>query len=119
MCIRDRHCRTRLALARIARGPLRPRQRRIISSVDDPRLTRTTNATLLTLLLATALPAMLLAQDFSQTQTKPSPTAPLIQQANDALAAADLATAFRLLTTLNTQTPNNPQVLYDLSLIHI
>jgi tetratricopeptide (TPR) repeat protein len=84
--------------------------------VDDPRLTRTTNATLLTLLLATALPAMLLAQDFSQTQTKPSPTAPLIQQANDALAAADLATAFRLLTTLNTQTPNNPQVLYDLGL---
>jgi tetratricopeptide (TPR) repeat protein len=84
--------------------------------VDHPQQTRPTAATLLTLLLTTALPATLLAQDFSQTQTKPSPTAPLIQQANDALAADDLSTALKLLTTLNTQTPNNPQVLYDLGL---
>jgi hypothetical protein len=70
------------------------------------------------------------AQDFSQTQTAPAaatplieqandaPAAatPLIEQANDALAANDLSTALRLLTALNTQSPNNPQILYDLGL---
>ncbi|MGD0799456.1 MAG: tetratricopeptide repeat protein [Acidobacteriaceae bacterium] len=67
-----------------------------------------------TFLLLTSLAAR--AQDFSQTQTAPAPTTPLIQQANDALAANDLPTALRLLTALNAQTPNNPQVLYDLGL---
>lgn len=61
-------------------------------------------------------PLTLSAQDFSQTQTAPAPTTRLIQQANDALAAHDLPTALRLLTALNTQTPNNPQILYDLGL---
>jgi tetratricopeptide (TPR) repeat protein len=56
------------------------------------------------------------AQDFSQTQTAPAAATPLIEQANDALAANDLSTALRLLTALNTQSPNNPQILYDLGL---
>jgi len=55
-----------------------------------------------TFLLLTSLAAR--AQDFSQTQTAPAPTTPLIQQANDALAANDLPTALRLLTALNAQT---------------
>jgi Flp pilus assembly protein TadD len=60
--------------------------------------------------------APLAAQDFSQTQTKPSPQAALTQQANDALAAGDFPAALKLLTTLNTQTPNDPQILYTLGL---
>jgi Tfp pilus assembly protein PilF len=54
------------------------------------------------------------AQDFSQPETQPAPNAALIQQANDALAAGDLPTALKLLTTLNTRTPHNAEVLYDL-----
>jgi Tfp pilus assembly protein PilF len=65
-----------------------------------------------TLALTTLLPA----QDFSQPDTKPAPSAALIQQANDALASGDLPGALKILTTLNTQTPNNAQVLYDLGL---
>jgi len=63
-------------------------------------------------LLTAALPA----QDFSQSETKPDPSAPLIQQANKELAGGDYPAAFKLLTTLNAQSPDNPQVLYDLGL---
>ena len=70
-----------------------------------------------TLLLAALLVApALAAQDFSQPDSEPAPGAALIQQANDALAASDFAAALKILTGLNTQTPNNPQVLYDLGL---
>jgi Flp pilus assembly protein TadD len=70
-----------------------------------------------TLLLAAFLAApALAAQDFSQPESEPAPQAALIQQANDALAASDFAAALKILTGLNTQTPNNPQVLYDLGL---
>ena len=70
-----------------------------------------------TLLLAALLVApALAAQDFSQPDSEPAPEAALIQQANDALAASDFAAALKILTGLNTQTPNNPQVLYDLGL---
>jgi Tfp pilus assembly protein PilF len=54
------------------------------------------------------------AQDFSHPDTRPSPQAGLVQQANDAIAAGNFAAALTLLTTLNTQIPNDPQVLYDL-----
>ena len=64
------------------------------------------------LLLATVLPA----QDFSHPDAEPAPNATLIQKANDALAAGDLPTAFKVLTDLNSKTPNDPQVLYDLGL---
>jgi thioredoxin-like negative regulator of GroEL len=56
----------------------------------------------------------LLAQDFSQTQTKPAPQTALIDQANDALAKADYPAALKLLTDLNTQLPNDPHILYNL-----
>jgi Tfp pilus assembly protein PilF len=56
------------------------------------------------------------AQDFSHPDTQSDPRAPLIQQANDALAAGDFPAALKILTNLNTQSPNNPQVLYDLGL---
>jgi predicted Zn-dependent protease len=56
------------------------------------------------------------AQDFSQPDSKPDPTAPLIQQANDLLAAGNYPAALKILTTLNAQNPNNPQILYDLGL---
>jgi cytochrome c-type biogenesis protein CcmH/NrfG len=69
------------------------------------------------LLLAALLAApALAAQDFSHPDSEPAPEAALIQQANDALAASDFAAAFKILNGLNTQTPNNPQVLYDLGL---
>ena len=69
------------------------------------------------LLLAALLAApALAAQDFSHPDSEPAPEAALIQQANDALAASDFAAALKILTGLNTQTPNNPQVLYDLGL---
>lgn len=67
-------------------------------------------------LLAALLTSALSAQDFSHPDTQPAPQAALIQQANDALAAADFPAALKILTTLNTQTPNNPQILYDLGL---
>jgi len=63
-------------------------------------------------LLAPALPA----QDFSHPDTQPAPQTPVIQKANDALASGDFSTALKILTSLNTQFPNNPQVLYDLGL---
>src|SRR6185437_9758696 len=56
------------------------------------------------------------AQDFSHPDGKPDPSAALVQQANDALAAGDLPAALKILTSLNTQTPHNAQVLYDLGL---
>jgi len=64
------------------------------------------------LLLAATLPA----QRLSQTRPRPDPTVALIQHANDALAAGDFPAALKILTALNTQTPNNPQILYDLGL---
>ena len=69
-----------------------------------------------TLLAVFLLTANLAAQDFSQPGSGPAPQAALIQQANDALAAGDFAAALKVLTGLNAQTPNNPQVLYDLGL---
>jgi len=70
-----------------------------------------------TFLLAILLFApSLAAQDFSHTDSQPVPQTALIQQANDALAASDFAAALKILTSLNAQTPNNPQVLYDLGL---
>ena len=61
-------------------------------------------------------PVTLPAQDFSHPDTRPAPQAALIQQANDAIAARDFPSALKILTTLNAQTPNNPQILYDLGL---
>ena len=70
-----------------------------------------------TLLLAALFIApALAAQDFSHPDSEPAPETALIQQANDALAASDFSAALKILTGLNTQTPNNPQVLYDLGL---
>jgi predicted Zn-dependent protease len=66
----------------------------------------------LTLAFIPTLPA----QDFSHPDTQPDPLAAPIQKANQALAAGDFSAAFKILTSLNTQTPNNPQVLYDLGL---
>ena len=65
-----------------------------------------------TVLLTPALPA----QDFSHPDTQPAPQAALIQKANDALSTGDFPAALKILTSLNTQTPHNPQVLYDLGL---
>ena len=65
------------------------------------------------LILASSL---VFAQDFSQPDTEPSPQAPLIQKANEALAAGDYQTAVKILTNLKSQTPGNPQILYDLGL---
>jgi cytochrome c-type biogenesis protein CcmH/NrfG len=73
-------------------------------------------ASLVIALALTTLPAASCAQDFSQTQTRPAPQAALIDQANDALSRADYPAALKLLTALNTQTPNDPHVLYDLGL---
>lgn len=56
------------------------------------------------------------SQDFSQPDSEPSPQAPLIQKANDALSSGDYQTALKILTQLKLQTPNNPQILYDLGL---
>jgi len=66
--------------------------------------------------VAFILTAALPAQDFSHPDSEPAPQAALIQQANDALAASDFAAALKILTGLNTQLPNNPEVLYDLGL---
>jgi len=68
---------------------------------------------LLAALLAVSATA---AQDFSHPDSEPAPQAALIQQANDALAASDFPAALKILTGLNSQIPNNPQVLYDLGL---
>jgi Flp pilus assembly protein TadD len=63
-----------------------------------------------------ALAPALSAQDFSHSDTQPAPQTALIQQANDALAAGDFSAALNILSKLNTQTPNDPQILYDLGL---
>ena len=68
------------------------------------------------LLAALLLTPALAAQDFSHPDSEPAPQAALIQQANDALAASDFPAALKILTGLNSQLPNNPQVLYDLGL---
>ncbi len=68
------------------------------------------------LLAALLVTPALAAQDFSHPDSEPAPEAALIQQANDALAASDFPTALKILTGVNTQLPNNPQVLYDLGL---
>lgn len=66
---------------------------------------------------ATLLCALsLAAQDFSHPDTERAPDAGLIQKANDAIAGGDLQSALSILATLNTKSPNNPQVLYDLGL---
>lgn len=78
----------------------------------DVRVRRAATLLLTALLLAPALAA----QKFSHPDTEPAPQAALIQQANDALAASDFAAALKILTGLNTQLPNNPEVLYDLGL---
>jgi hypothetical protein len=72
--------------------------------------------TALLLLAALLLAPVLTAQDFSHPDSEPAPEAVLIQQANDALAASDFNAALKILTGLNSQLPNNPQVLYDLGL---
>jgi Tfp pilus assembly protein PilF len=79
------------------------------SRFNSPRLA-------LSLVAAILLAPALLAQDFSHPDTVPAPQNVLIQKANDALAAGDFSAALKILTTLNTQTPNNPEVLYDLGL---
>ena len=73
-------------------------------------------ALFLAIALGLALTAVLRAQDFSHPGAQPDPLAAPIQQANDALAAGDFPSALKILANLNTQTPNNPQVLYDLGL---
>jgi Flp pilus assembly protein TadD len=79
----------------------------------DERRVRAASFLLAALLAA---PALAFAQDFSHPDSEPAPKTALIQQANDALAASDFAAALKILTGLNTQMPNNPQVLYDLGL---
>ena len=83
-----------------------------LSAYRDAWMLRAATLLLAALLLTPALAA----QDFSHPDTEPAPQAALIQQANDALAASDFPAAFKILTGLNTQLPNNPQVLYDLGL---
>lgn len=67
-----------------------------------------------TFIFATALSA----QDFSHPDSEQAPQTALIQKANDALAASDFPAALSILTKLNAQTPNDPQILYDLGLTH-
>jgi tetratricopeptide (TPR) repeat protein len=63
------------------------------------------------------LPALAAAaQDFSHPDGELSPQAPLIQKANDDLASGDYHGSLAILTQLNAQSPNNPQILYDLGL---
>ena len=66
--------------------------------------------------LLLTLPTAAGAQDFSHQETTPAPQTALIDRANEALARADYPAALKLLTALNTQTPNDPLVLYDLGL---
>ena len=54
------------------------------------------------------------SQDFSHPDEETNPQNATIQKANDALSSGDLHTALDLLTRLNTESPKNPQVLYDL-----
>lgn len=83
-----------------------------VSRTRTRRSMAVTNCFLATILIA----APLRAQDFSHPDTEPAPQAALIQKANDALAAGDYQGAFKMLTSLNAQTPNNPQILYNLGM---
>jgi Tfp pilus assembly protein PilF len=90
-----------------------------ISAAQAPRRNAALRCRLAAACISAALPLLTLylpAQDFSHPDTRPAPETSLIQQANDALAAGDLPAALKILTALNTQVPNNPQVLYDLGL---
>ena len=64
--------------------------------------------------LAAALAIPAYGQDFSHPDEETNPQNATIQKANDALSSGDLHTALDLLTRLNTESPKNPQVLYDL-----
>jgi thioredoxin-like negative regulator of GroEL len=66
--------------------------------------------------LAIALVTSTHAQDFSHPDEEANPQNASIQKANDALASGDLHTALDLLTRLKTESPKNPQVLYDLGI---
>ena len=90
----------------------------MLRPLSNTRLTPANPAAALLLAVTLALvgTSALPAQDFSHPDAQPAPLAAPIQQANDALAASDFPTALKILTSLNTQTPNNPQVLYDLGL---
>ena len=64
--------------------------------------------------LACALATPAYGQDFSHPDEENNPQNATIQKANDALSSGDLHTALDLLTRLNTESPKNPQILYDL-----
>jgi tetratricopeptide (TPR) repeat protein len=82
-----------------------------------PAFTQTPRRSHLSILFTLAIfAANLPAQDFSHPDTQPNPQAVLVQQANDAIATGNFPAALKVLTTLNTQTPNNPEILYDLGL---
>jgi predicted Zn-dependent protease len=94
--------------------PIRREESLTRSPISNPKQIRRA-----TLLLAAALLAAIptaRAQDFNHPDTQPAPSAALVQQANDALAAGDFPAALKILNNLNTLTPGNPQVLYDLGL---
>jgi tetratricopeptide (TPR) repeat protein len=81
-----------------------------------PAFARTRRPHLCILFAFAVFAASLTAQDFSHPDTQPNPQAALVQQANDAIAVGDFPAALKVLTTLNTQSPNNSQILYDLGL---
>jgi len=100
----------RAVLRWAAEGPATP----VFAS--QPRPARLKRLAPFAAILCAALATHLPAQDFSHPDTEPAPQTALIQQANDALSAGDLPAALKILTSLNSQTPNNPQILYDLGL---
>jgi predicted Zn-dependent protease len=53
--------------------------------------------------------------DASSSSSQPQQSDPLRDEASKALAQHDYPTALKLLTTLNTRNPNDPQILYDLA----
>lgn len=68
------------------------------------------------LLLALALSAPALAQDFNtDVHTQPAPQNPQRQQANAALEAHDFERALKLLTPLSEASPKDARLLYDLA----
>jgi Tfp pilus assembly protein PilF len=86
------------------------------SSVPAPKRSSRRPATAWFVLALPLLSVTLAAQDFSHPDTQPAPQTALIQKANDALSSGDLPAALKILTDLNTQTPHNAQILYDLGL---